>query len=92
MSIVLPLFGVAAMGNVTLENKCHICYPFLSLLGELSEVKAPIRFLPLVVPYSGTLRYDMTLVLALRFLHKYVSILILMATQINPYDQTFWPS
>ena len=76
MSIVLPLFGVAAMGNVTLENKCHICYPFLPLLGELSRVKVPLRLLPLVIPYSGTLSYDMRLVLALRFLHKYMSIVL----------------
>ena len=40
-------------------------------------VKATLRLLPLVIPYSGTLRYDMTLVLALLFfLHKYMSILL----------------
>ena len=39
--------------------------------------KATLRLLPLVIPYSGTLRYDMTLVLALLFfLHKYMSILL----------------
>ena len=40
-------------------------------------VKATLRLLPLVIPYSGTLRCDMTLVLALLFfLHKYLSILL----------------
>ena len=48
-------------------NKCNFCYPFLPLLGVLSGVKATLRWLSLVIPYSGTLRYDMTLVLALRF-------------------------
>ena len=57
-------------------NKCNFCYPFLSLLGVLSGVKATIRLLSLVIPYSGTLRYDTTLVLALLFLHKYMSILL----------------
>ena len=50
--------------------------PFLPLLGVLSGVKATLRLLPLVIPYSGTLRYDMTLVLALLFLHKYMSIVL----------------
>ena len=40
---------------------------FLPLLGVLSGVKAILRLLPLVIPYSGTLMYDMTLVLALLF-------------------------
>ena len=48
-------------------NKCNFCYPFLPLLGVLSGVKATLRWLSLVIPYSGTLRYDMILVLALRF-------------------------
>ena len=48
-------------------NKCNFCYPFLPLLGVLSRVKATLRLLPLVIPYSGTRRYDMTLVLALLF-------------------------
>ena len=40
-------------------------------------VKAILRLLPLAIPYSGTLRYDMTLVLALLFfLHKYMSMLL----------------
>ena len=42
----------------------------------LSGVKAPLRLLPLVIPYSGTLLYDMALVSALRFLQKYMSILL----------------
>ena len=47
-------------------------------------VKATLRLLPLVIPYSGTLRYDMTLVLALLFfLHKYMSILLPLF--INPF-------
>ena len=50
--------------------------PFLPLLGELSGVMAHLRLLPLVIPYSGTLRHDMTLVLALLFLYKYMSILL----------------
>ena len=57
-------------------NKCNFCYPFLPLLWVLSGVKATLRLLPLVIPYSGTLGYDMTLVLALIFLHKYMSILL----------------
>ena len=48
-------------------NKCNFCYPFLPLLGVLLGVKATLRLLPLVIPYSGTLRYDMTLVLEFRF-------------------------
>ena len=48
-------------------NKCNFCYPFLSLLGVLSGIMATLRLLPLVIPYSGTLRYDMTLVLVLLF-------------------------
>ena len=39
--------------------------------------------LPLFIPYSGTLRYDMILVLALRFLHKYMS--ILLPTFVTPF-------
>ena len=54
-------------------NKCNFCYPFLYLLGVLLGVNATLRLLPLVIPYSGTLRYDMTLVLALLF---YMSILL----------------
>ena len=56
--------------------KCNFCYPFLPLLGVLSGVMATIRLLPLVIPYTGTIRYDMTLVLSLVFLHKYMSILL----------------
>ena len=48
-------------------NKCNFCYPFLPLLGVLSGVKATPRLLPLVIPYSGTIMYDMILVLALLF-------------------------
>ena len=51
-------------------NTCNFCYPFLSLLGVLSGVKATLRLLSLVIPYSGTL------ILALLFLHKYMSILL----------------
>ena len=54
----------------------QICYPFLPILGVLSGAKAPLRLLPLVIPYPGMLRYDMTLVLALHFLHKCMSILL----------------
>ena len=48
-------------------NKCNFCYPFLTLLGVLSGVKATLRLLSLVILYTGTLRYDITLVLALPF-------------------------
>ena len=48
-------------------NKYNFCYPFLPLLGVLSGVKATLRLLTFVIPHSGTLRYDMTLVLALPF-------------------------
>ena len=48
-------------------NTCNFCYPFLPLLGVLSVVKASLRLLPLVIPYSGTPRYHMTLTLALLF-------------------------
>ena len=44
-------------------NNCNLCYPFLPLLGVglLSGVNTTLRLLSLVIPYSGTLRYDMTL-------------------------------
>ena len=45
-------------------NKCNFCYPFLPLLEVLPGVKATLRLLPLVIPYSGTLMYDMALGLA----------------------------
>ena len=41
-------------------NKCNFCYPFLPLLGVLTGVNATIRLVSLVIPYSGTLRYDDT--------------------------------
>ena len=47
-------------------NKCNFCYPFLPILGVLSRVTT-LRLFPLVIPYSGTLRYDMTVVLVLIF-------------------------
>ena len=62
--------------NTFYINKCNCCYPFLPLLGVLSWVKATLKLLPLVIPYSGTRRCDMTLVLALLFLHKYMSVLL----------------
>ena len=55
----------------------------LPLLGVLSGVKASLRLLPLVIPYSGTLRYDMTMVLALRDLHKYM--LLLLPPFVTPF-------
>ena len=48
-------------------NKCNFCYPFLPLLGVLSGVKATLRLLSLVILYSGTLRYDITLVFSIAF-------------------------
>ena len=58
-------------------NKFNLCYPFLPHLGVLAGVKANLRLLPLVILYSGTLRYDIILISALVFfLHKYMSILL----------------
>ena len=69
---VTPVLALTRFTHVT-----FFCCPFLPLLGVLSVVKATLRLLPLVIPYSGTLRYDITLVLALLFfLHKYMSILL----------------
>ena len=48
-------------------NKLNLCYTFLPNLGVLSGVKATLRLLPLVILYSGTLRYDITLISALIF-------------------------
>ena len=59
---VTPVLALARFTHVT-----FFCCPFLPLLGVLSVVKATLRLLPLVIPYSGTLRYDMTLVLAFFF-------------------------
>ena len=74
LALVIPYSGntkVRCDPGVSLDtfyiNKCNFCYPFLPLLGVLSRVKATLRLLPLVIPYSGTRRYDMTLVLALLF-------------------------
>ena len=57
-------------------NKFNLCYPFLPYLGVLAGVKANLRLLPLVILYSGTLRYDIILISALFFLPKYMSILL----------------
>ena len=49
-------------------NKCNFCFHFLPLLGVLSGVKATLRLLSLVIPYSGSLiPYDITLVLVLLY-------------------------
>ena len=48
-------------------NKFNLCYPFLPHLGLLAGVKATLLLLPLVILYSGTLRYDITLISALLF-------------------------
>ena len=48
-------------------NKFNLCYPFLPHLGVLAGVKANLRLLPLVILYSGTLRYDIILISALFF-------------------------
>ena len=53
--------------NTFYINKFNFCDHFLPLLGVLSGVKATQILLPLGIPYSGTLRYDMTQVLALLF-------------------------
>ncbi len=57
-------------------NKFNLCYPFLPHLGVLAGVKANLRLLTLVIMYSATLRYDIILISALVFLHKYMSILL----------------
>ena len=44
------------------RNKCNFCYPFLLLLEILPGVKASLILLLLVIPYWGTLMYDMILV------------------------------
>ena len=80
LALVIPTLwcDVTQVLELRLLRKTNVTFvtPLYTFFGELSGVKAPIRFLPLVVPYSGTLIYDMTLVLALSFLHKYVSILL----------------
>ena len=48
-------------------NKFNLCYPFLPHFGVLAGVKANLRLLPLVILYSGTLRYDIILISALLF-------------------------
>ena len=53
-----------------------LLFHFFTPFGSAVRGKGTLRLLPLVIPYSGTLRYDMTLVLALRFLCKYMSILL----------------
>ncbi len=63
---------VLALTRFTQTNVTFV----IPLLGVLSGVKASLRLLSLVIPYSGTLRYDMTLVLALLFLNKYMSIFL----------------
>ena len=74
LALVIPYSGntkVRCIPGFSLDtcciNTCNFCYPFLPRLGVLSRVKATLRLLSLVIPYSGTLRYDMTLVLALLF-------------------------
>ena len=76
LALVIPYSGntmVRCYPGFSLDtfyiNKCNVCYPFLSLLGVLSGVKVTLRLLPLAIPYLGTLRYDMTLVLALLFFY-----------------------
>ena len=65
-------------------NKCNFCYPFLPLLGVPSRLKTTLRLLTLVIPYSRTLRYDMTLVLALLFFtQKHVNF-------VTPFYYPFW--
>ena len=75
---LLPL-GIPYSGNTKVRcdpgfkldtfyiSTCNFCYPFLPILGVLSGVKATLRLLPLVIPYSGTPMYDMTLVLELLY-------------------------
>ena len=84
LALVIPYSGNAkvrcdpgfSLGTFYI-NKCNVCYPFLPLFGILSGVKAILRLLPLVIPYSGTQRYDMTLGFRIAFfLHKYMSILL----------------
>ena len=75
----LLAFGIPYSGNIKLRcdpgfsidrfyiNRYNFCYPFLPLLGVMSGVKITLRLPSLVILYSGTLRYDITLVLALLF-------------------------
>ena len=72
LALVIPYSGnteVRCDTGVSLEtfyiNKCNLCYPFLPLLGVLSTVKATLKLLPLVIPYSGNpkVRYDIILTL-----------------------------
>ena len=87
LEIIIASIGNSLLGNT--EVRCDTdfsidtyvkqkspFYPFVPLLGVLSWVKVSMRLLPLYIPYSATLRYDMTLVLALRFLHKYMPMLL----------------
>ena len=78
IALVIPYSGntkVRCDPGVSLDtfyiNKCNFCYPFLPLLGILSRVKATLRLLPLDIPYSGTRRYDMTLVMILQLVSPY---------------------
>ena len=49
-------------------NKLNLCYPFFTQFGSTVRGKGnPRGLLPLVILYSGTLRYDITLISALLF-------------------------
>ena len=60
---------VVALTRFTQTNVTFL--PLFTPFGSTGKgVKATLRLLPFVIPYSGTLRYDMTLVLALLFFTK----------------------
>ena len=74
LALVIPYLGITKERcdpgfsvDTFYINKLNLCYPFLPNLGVMSGVKATLRLLPLVILYSGTLRYDITLISALLF-------------------------
>ena len=82
LALVIPYSGNtkvrcdSGFGRATFFiNKCNFCYPFLPLMVVLSGVKVSLRLLSLIIPYSGTLRYD-TVFLALALSDKLLSILL----------------
>ena len=65
LALVIPYSGntkVRCDPGLSLDtfymNKCNFCYSFFTPFGSTVRVKATLILLPLVIPYSGTLRYD----------------------------------
>ena len=65
LSGVMPHLQLHALVILNPGNTKVRCDPFLPILAVLLGVEATLKLLPLVIPYAGTLRYDMTFVLAL---------------------------